>query len=73
MRTFSNDNPQEQEKREISMTPPEAPDDHEYPMGLRLALLMTSLYIGMFLVVLVQFECSHTCPRCNLLTRRAAG
>lgn len=70
MGTFSNDNPQEQEKGEISMTPPEAPDDHEYPTGLRLVLLMISLYIAMFLVALVQSN-AHTSSPCNLLTRRA--
>lgn len=28
-------------------------DDHIYPSGLRLALILTSIYIGMFLVALV--------------------
>jgi hypothetical protein len=56
MSTSSTNHPQEQEKGEISMTPPEAPDDHEYPTGLRFALLMISLYIAMFLVALVRLN-----------------
>ncbi|THC90526.1 hypothetical protein EYZ11_010010 [Aspergillus tanneri] len=54
MGTSSNDAAQEQEKWETLMTPPGAPDDHKYPSGLRLVLLMISLYVAMFLVALVQ-------------------
>lgn len=44
---------QEAEKLDIPLTPPEAPDDHVYPTGAKLTLLMISLYIAMFLVALV--------------------
>jgi hypothetical protein len=39
------------------MSPPmeSAPDDYVYPTGLKLAALMTSMYIGMFLVALVSW------------------
>lgn len=33
---------------------PSAPDDFVYPTGLRFALLMTSVFVGMFLVALVR-------------------
>lgn len=38
---------------------PEPRDDHEYPSGLKFVLLMTSIFIAMFLVALVCSP-SHT-------------
>lgn len=40
---------------EVSMAPPEPdiPDDHEYPTGVRLAAIIASIFIAMFLVALV--------------------
>jgi hypothetical protein len=48
----------------MSSTPPEAPPyDHKYPTGFRLALLMTSLYIAMFLVALDCLNAFKRLPR----------
>ncbi|KAA8645841.1 uncharacterized protein ATNIH1004_007262 [Aspergillus tanneri] len=62
MGTSSNDAAQEQEKWETLMTPPGAPDDHKYPSGLRLVLLMISLYVAMFLVALDKLIISTATP-----------
>ncbi|PYI09932.1 MFS general substrate transporter [Aspergillus sclerotiicarbonarius CBS 121057] len=53
MDSSSIDQLQGQEKGDILLPSPEAPNDHEYPTGLRLGLLMISLYIAMFLVALL--------------------
>ncbi|OKL59349.1 hypothetical protein UA08_05232 [Talaromyces atroroseus] len=50
------------EKVETSKASPNTADDHEYPSGLRFALLMVSLYISMFLVALDKLIISTATP-----------
>lgn len=35
---------------------PDDQDDHVYPTGIKLALILASIYIGMFLVALVRYD-----------------
>ncbi|OJJ51442.1 hypothetical protein ASPZODRAFT_148720 [Penicilliopsis zonata CBS 506.65] len=50
------------------MEPPEAPAGHVYPTGMKLGLLMTSLYIAMFLVALVGwYGAAYMLTNCALL------
>ncbi|PWY85816.1 MFS general substrate transporter [Aspergillus sclerotioniger CBS 115572] len=62
MDSSSLDHLQGHEKGDISKVPPEPSDEHEYPSGLRLGLLMTSLYIAMFLVALDKLIVSTATP-----------
>lgn len=83
MGLFKSDKPPQLGEKEISMAPPDnptqqgekeisdTPDDHEYPSGLRLVLLITSIFIAMFLVALVRPKL-HT-PQCKPLTSLFAG
>lgn len=53
MASTSHDDPQDQEKELLSMTPPEAPEEYKHSSGPKLALVLIPLYISMFLVALV--------------------
>lgn len=49
------DRPSHQGENEVSVVPSElnVPDSHQYPTGLRLAAIIASIFIAMFLVALV--------------------
>jgi hypothetical protein len=50
-------------------------NDFDYPSGLKLALLMVSIFVGMFLVALVGCRTQHlrACSTVRVLTSLTAG